>query len=173
MSVSFSFATAPRSPALISGTFAGVLPCISIRWPSRSGASLVLLTTVESALTTPETTRNIVIRPANGSAIVFHTNADSGPFSSAMRATAAPALSIPANGRSAGDGRQATIASSSCGTPMFCRPEAQTSGNSLPAMVALRRPAMSSWSVSVPASKKCSISFSSFSATISISASRA
>ena len=56
---------------------------------------------------------------------------------------------------------------------MFSSAEVQTSGNSLPAIVALRRPATSSSSVSVPASKKCSISFSSVSATISISASRA
>ncbi len=62
--------------------------------------------------------------------------------------------------------------SSSCGTPMFSNAEVQTSGNSLPAIVALRRPETSSSSVSVPASKKCSISFSSFSATISTSASR-
>ena len=34
--------------------------------------------TVESALTTPEMTRNIVMRPANGSAIVFHTNTAAG-----------------------------------------------------------------------------------------------
>ena len=56
---------------------------------------------------------------------------------------------------------------------MFSSADVQTSGNSLPAIVALRRPATSSSSVSVPASKNFSISFSSFSATISISASRA
>ena len=73
-----------------------------------------------------------VMRPANGSAIVFHTNADSGPFSSAARATAAPSLSRPANGRSAGDGRYATMASSSCGTPTFSSADVQTSGKILP-----------------------------------------
>jgi len=56
---------------------------------------------------------------------------------------------------------------------MFSSADVQTSGNSLPPIVALRRPPTSSSSVSVPASKKCSISFSSFSATISMSASRA
>ena len=50
-----------------------------------------------------------------------------------------------------------------------CRP-AETAS---PAMVAPRSPAISSSSVSVPASKNFSISFSSFSATISMSASRA
>ncbi len=51
--------------------------------------------------------------------------------------------------------------------------DVQTSGNTFAAMVAPRSPAMSSSSVSVPASKNFSISFSSFSATISMSASRA
>src|SRR5262245_44522439 len=102
--VSLSFATAPRSPALISGTFAGVLPCWSCRCPRRSGTSLVLLWTVESALTTPDTTRNIVIRPANGSATVFQTNTDAGDFSSAFRSCSAPLLSRPLNGRSDGEG---------------------------------------------------------------------
>ena len=56
---------------------------------------------------------------------------------------------------------------------MFASAEVHTSGNSLPALVAVRSPATSSSSVSVPASKNFSISASSASATISISASRA
>ena len=56
---------------------------------------------------------------------------------------------------------------------MFSSADVHTSGNTLPAIVAPRRPATSSSSVSVPASKNFSISFSSFSATISMSASRA
>ena len=56
---------------------------------------------------------------------------------------------------------------------MFASADVQTSGKILPAAVAVRRPATSSSSVSVPASKNFSISFSSASATISISASRA
>ena len=51
--------------------------------------------------------------------------------------------------------------------------EVQTSGNSFAPSVALRSPAISSSSVSVPASKNFSIRCSSFSATISINASRA
>ena len=51
--VSFNFATAPMSPALNSGTFAGVLPCSAIKWPSRSGAFWVALFTVESAFRHP------------------------------------------------------------------------------------------------------------------------
>ena len=66
--------------------------------------SLVLLWTVESDFRTPDTTRNIVIRPANGSATVFQTNAETGAFSSAVRSCSAPPLSMPLNGRSAGDG---------------------------------------------------------------------
>ncbi len=51
--------------------------------------------------------------------------------------------------------------------------DVQTSGNTLAAAVALRSPATTSSSVSVPASKNFSISFSSASATISTRASRA
>ncbi len=105
VSVSFSFATAPRSPALISGTVVGVLPCSSMRLPRRSTPSFVLFCTVESDLSAPETTRNIVIRPAKGSAMVFQTNAATGSFSLAARATLAPSLPMPLNGRSAGEGR--------------------------------------------------------------------
>ena len=56
---------------------------------------------------------------------------------------------------------------------MFSSADVQTSGKIFAAIVALRRPATSSSSVSVPASKNFSISFSSTSATISMSASRA
>ena len=56
---------------------------------------------------------------------------------------------------------------------MLTRAEVQTSGNTRAAAVALRRPSTTSSSVSVPASKNFSISFSSASATISIRASRA
>ena len=76
MCVSFSLATAPRSPAFNSGTCVCVLPCSASRWPSRSGASVVTLVTVESDFSVPVTTRSMVMRPANGSAIVFHTNAE-------------------------------------------------------------------------------------------------
>ena len=51
--------------------------------------------------------------------------------------------------------------------------DVQRSGKIFALSVAVRRPAVSSASVSVPASKNFSISFSSFSATISMSASRA
>ena len=61
--------------------------------------------TVESALTVPEMTRNIVMRPANGSAIVFHTKTAAGAVSDAFTATASSdAFAVAANGRSAGDG---------------------------------------------------------------------
>ena len=73
--VSFSLATAPRSPAFSSGTCVWVLPWRAIRWPSRSAESCVKLCTVVSDFSVPDTTRSIVMRPANGSAIVFHTNA--------------------------------------------------------------------------------------------------
>ena len=50
---SLSLATAPRSPARTSGTGTGVLPCISIRLPSRSSVSRVTLRAVESDVSTP------------------------------------------------------------------------------------------------------------------------
>ena len=49
--VSFSLATAPRSPALSSGTCVCVLPWSASRWPRRSGASRVALLTVVSDFT--------------------------------------------------------------------------------------------------------------------------
>ena len=51
--VSFSLATAPMSPAFSSGTVIGVLPCITIRLPSRSSVSRVRLRTVESEIRLP------------------------------------------------------------------------------------------------------------------------
>jgi hypothetical protein len=47
---------------------------------------------------TPEITRNIVMRPANGSAIVFQTQKTSGAPSAAARAASAPVVVTPANG---------------------------------------------------------------------------
>ena len=58
--------------------------------------SLVTLCTVESALSVPETTRNIVMRPANGSATVFQTKAAAGPASDVCTATSSPlAVCLP------------------------------------------------------------------------------
>ena len=48
--VSFSLATAPRSPAFSSGTCVCVLPCRTSRWPKRSAASRVWLKTLLSCL---------------------------------------------------------------------------------------------------------------------------
>ena len=81
VSVSFSFGTAPRSPARSSGTFVCVLPWSRTTWPSRSAVSRVLLWTVESVLSEPLMTRNMVMRPVKGSAMVFQTNADVVPVS--------------------------------------------------------------------------------------------
>ena len=90
---------------MISGTLVCVFPCSSMRWPSRSGVSLVRFCTVESAFSVPEMTRNIVIRPANGSATVFQTNAAAGEVSAAFTATlSSDPFAVAANGRSAGEG---------------------------------------------------------------------
>ncbi len=120
VSDSFSFATAPRSPALISGTVVWFFPCSSTRLPSRSAVSRVTLCTVESDLSVPDITRNIVMRPANGSATVFQTNAASGAESAALSGAASPpSASTTAKSRSAGDGTYATMASISGCRPMF------------------------------------------------------
>ena len=59
--------------------------------------------TVESDRSVPETTRNSVMRPANGSATVFHTKAAAGPLSVAATVTSSwPFGSLALNGRSAG-----------------------------------------------------------------------
>ena len=105
VSVSFNFATAPMSPAVSSGTVVGVLPCMTLRWPMRSPASRVRLWTLVSDLSVPVMTRNKVMRPANGSATVFHTKAVQGEVADGVRVTSAFAfVSVATNGRSAGDG---------------------------------------------------------------------
>ena len=69
--------------------------------------------------------------------------------------------------------RRRRCASSSGCMPMFAVADAQSTGKMRPAAMPRLRPATSSSCVSVPASKNFSISASSASATISISASRA
>ena len=81
--VSLSLATAPRSPARSSVTPCWVLPCITVSAPSRSLQSRVALCADESDRSVPAATRNIVMRPANGSAMVFQTNAAGGASSPA------------------------------------------------------------------------------------------
>ncbi len=126
--VSFSFATAPMSPALISPTFVCDLPCASSRWPRRSCVSFVTLCTVASDFSEPESTRNSVMRPANGSATVFHTNAAAGPPSFVGMSTTSPPAFFAFSGRSTGDGTYVTIASSSGWIPTFAIEEVSTSG---------------------------------------------
>ncbi len=136
--------------------------------------SRVKLWTVESAFKVPVTTRNSVMRPANGSATVFHTKAQYDVASDGCTATSSPVLTCLALvGRSAGDGPYDTTASRNGWTPMLTVADVQSTGNTLRARTARRSPATSSSCVSVPVSKNFSISASSASATISTSASRA
>ena len=76
----------------------------------------------------PDATRNMVIRPANGSAIVFHTNAAVGLSLEAASATGLSFVSTPGNGRSAGDGVYVTRASKSGAIPMLRVAEVHSSG---------------------------------------------
>ena len=119
----------------------------------RSATSRVLLWTDESDFSVPDTTRNIVMRPANGSAIVFQTNAETGALASAGRDVSSPSAPTKWKGRSAGEGSVVMTASSNCGMPMFSAADVQTTGNNVPAAVADVRPASNSSSVRVPASK--------------------
>ena len=66
--------------------------------------SLVWLCTVVSALSVPDSTRKSVMRPANGSATVFQTNADTAPPSRAGISISSPSAVFALSGRSAGDG---------------------------------------------------------------------
>ena len=77
VSVSFSLATAPEVAGLDLGhrRLRLALQQLQVPEPLRR-RPCVLLWTVESDLSVPDTTRNIVMRPANGSAMVFQTNAD-------------------------------------------------------------------------------------------------
>ena len=102
--VSFSFATAPRSPAFSSGTCVCVFPCRTSKWPNRSALSRVWLWTLLSCFNVPEITRSIVMRPANGSAMVFQTNAVYGGLSDALIVLASPLSVTAGNSRSIGDG---------------------------------------------------------------------
>jgi hypothetical protein len=129
--------------------------------------------TVESDFSAPEMTRNIVMRPANGSATVFHTNAAGAPDSAVGTSMSSPSAVRAFSGRSSGDGANVTIASRIGCMPRLVPAEAHNTGNTRPAAMPRFRPPASSSCVSVPASKNFSISASSASATISISASRA
>src|ERR1041385_4164642 len=82
VSVSFSLATAPRSPACSSVTGLSVLPWGVETCARRSGALLLILTRLASFLTAPVITRKKVMRPANGSAVVLKTKAE-GPVTPA------------------------------------------------------------------------------------------
>jgi len=90
---------------LISATSVWVLPCSSRRWPRRSVESFDTFGIVESDLIDPRMTRNRLMRPANGSAIVFQTKTAVGPDSLTWIVVSAPALSAALITRSAAAGR--------------------------------------------------------------------
>ena len=174
--VSFSFATAPRSPALISGTLRLRLALQQRRGGRDAPASPASCSAPSSpTCSVPETTRNSVMRPANGSATVFHTKAAAGPLSAAATVTSLLAVLVlgverPLGGRLARRRRSRRAAAACrCWWWPTCTPR----GKIRPAATPRLSPDTSSSCVSVPASKNFSISASSASATISMSASRA
>ena len=66
---------------------------------------MVRFAIVESDLIDPRMTRNRLIRPANGSAIVFQTKTAVGPVSLTWKDASAPALSAALTVRSEAAGR--------------------------------------------------------------------
>ena len=74
VSVSFSFATAPMSPACSSGTGIAVLPCMTAKGARAFPDVLrVKFCTVASFFSTPEKTLKKEMCPANGSVMVLKT----------------------------------------------------------------------------------------------------
>jgi len=113
------------------------------------------------------------MRPACGSTSVFQTKAESGSVASGLRLTSVSAGPAPcASPRSSGDGARSTSASSSACMPTFSSDEVGSTGHTLPAITALRRPCASCSCERVPFSKNSSIRSSLLSATISTSFSR-
>src|SRR5437763_1759338 len=96
------------SPAPNSLADSWSLPCRTSSWPTRSLLWERVLTTVESELSVPASTRKRLIRPAKGSATALKTKA----------AVPAPSTSI-AGGRFAGAGIPSTRTSSSAVVPRF------------------------------------------------------
>ena len=168
--VSFSLATAPRSPALISGTFVCVLPCSCDQVAEPLGRALrrVLHRRVgfQRALIDAEH------RDAAGELIgdrLPHERGVRRLLVGALRTTSAPdassRLERPLGRRRhvGDDGVEQRLRADV--RPRPTRTPAETPSRSC---VAFFRPAISSSCVSVPASKNFSISCSSASATISI-----
>ena len=170
--VSLSLATAPRSPALISGTLVWVLPCSSTRWPRRSRR--VLGGVVDGRIGLERPGDHAEHRDAAGERI-----GDGLPHERRRRARIGrrepSSSSRPACDRALRRRRHVVraCASSSGWMPMLAVADAQSAGKMRPAATPRFSPPTSSSCVSVPASKNFSISESSASATISISASRA
>ena len=106
----------------------------------------------ESCLTTPEKTRNRLMRPANGSASVLNTYAIGSPSSSGSISTSLPSPSRAVTAPFlAGDGRSCTSASSSRSVPRFLVAMPQVTGKIVPAVTpSLSAETISSCEISSP-----------------------
>ena len=114
------------SPSPISVSFVCSLPCITISAPKRSFECARMLVSVASPFIAPESTRNTLMRPAKGSAIVLKTNA------------AVPSPSISIGGPFfAGDGTPSTSRSSSACVPRFFVATPHATGNTSPRVTAV------------------------------------
>ena len=156
-----------------SGTWS--LPCRVKSWPTRSLPPVRAQVACESPASVPETTRSRLMRPLNWSASVLKQNAVTGPSSASAIVTASPeAMSTASRGAaSAGEGSASVTRSSARLTPIAGAPAAQTTGKIRPSFTPARIAPISSSVVISSPSRYFSMRASSFSATTSMSASRA
>ncbi len=115
------------------------------------------------------------MRPLNWSARVLKHRAVTGPSSASPIVTVSPESgSVASRGAAAaGEGRASAMRSRTRSTPIAGAPAAQTTGKIRPSLTPARIAPMSSSVVISSPSRYFSISASSFSATTSMSASRA
>ena len=175
--VSLSLATAPMSPAWISGTWVWALPCSSRSEPTRSAESRVVLWTAESDLQRP----GVDAEQADASGVRVDDGLEDEGRQRRVGGRLARRPPPPRRGRvplgrAAVRGRGQQVHDRRRGaawTPTLMSAETRAApGRSFPATTAWRSPfTRSSWG-SVPFSKNSSMSSSLLSATISTSFSR-
>ena len=155
VAVSLSLATAQISPAIAAGIGDCFLPSSRKSCPKRSFTSRLVLSTVESLVARPETTRSTESLPAKGSMTVLNTSAANGAAGSAGRSTAEPVLASIASigGTSTGDAQSSTIASRSAVMPTPFGAAPTKSGRNFRPRTAVRSPRRISSSESSPLSR--------------------
>ena len=165
--LSLAMATMAPGPAAPLMGFCS-LPTMPSNWPTRSFSSLPTLSTVESGLKVPESTRTTLSWPAKGSARVLNTKAAMGPSSATSSSASSPCQAA----WSRGEGKRSCTMSRIRPPPMFMSAEPQATGTSSPERTPARMPWATSSGVSSPSSRYFSMSSSSASAMFSTMVSR-